>query len=169
MMKYFDDDNGYYRNHGEAVKKGNQIIYSAPESVLVPSLMKSLFKFMKDNENNIHPLILSSIFHYYFVYIHPFSDGNGRIARFWVSLILTNWNSKFEYIPIEEEIYLTETKNNNTIKATANTINGILYLFLVFSLVNKSFSLIARISSVVLSVNLLSDILFSFPYNILLQ
>ena len=101
MMKYFEDDNGYYRNHGEGVKKGNEVIYTAPQSLLVPSLMKSLFNFISENENEIHPLILSSIFHYYFVYIHPFSDGNGRMARFWVSLILTNWNSKFEYIPIE--------------------------------------------------------------------
>ena len=93
MMKYFEDDNGYYRNHGEGVKKGNEVIYTAPQSLLVPSLMKSLFNFITENENEIHPLILSSIFHYYFVYIHPFSDGNGRMARFWVSLILTNWNS----------------------------------------------------------------------------
>lgn len=104
MMKYFEDDNGYYRNHGEEVKKGNEVIYTAPQSILVPSLMKSLFNFITENEKEIHPLILSSIFHYYFVYIHPFSDGNGRMARFWVSLILTNWDSKFEYIPIEEEI-----------------------------------------------------------------
>lgn len=104
MMKYFEDDNGYYRNHGEGVKKGNEVIYTAPQSILVPSLMKSLFNFITENEKEIHPLILSSIFHYYFVYIHPFSDGNGRMARFWVSLILTNWDSKFEYIPIEEEI-----------------------------------------------------------------
>ena len=82
MMKYFDDDNGYYRNHGEGVKKGNEIIYTAPHSILVPSLMKSLFNFITENEKEIHPLILSSIFHYYFVYIHPFSDGNGRMARF---------------------------------------------------------------------------------------
>ena len=93
MMKYFDDDNGYYRNHGEGVKKGNEVIYTAPQSILVPSLMKNLFNFITENEKEIHPLILSSIFHYYFVYIHPFSDGNGRMARFWVSLILTNWNS----------------------------------------------------------------------------
>ena len=115
MMKYFDDDNGYYRNHGEGVKKGNEVIYSAPQSILVPCLMKNLFEFMIDNENKIHPLILSSIFHYYFVYIHPFSDGNGRMARFWVSLILTNWNSKFEYIPIEEEIYLNQQKYYDSI------------------------------------------------------
>ena len=66
MMKYFEDDNGYYRNHGEGVKKGNEVIYTAPQSLLVPSLMKSLFNFISENENEIHPLILSSIFHYYF-------------------------------------------------------------------------------------------------------
>ena len=46
MMKYFDDDNGYYRNHGEGVKRGDEIIYRAPDSIIVPSLMKSLFSFV---------------------------------------------------------------------------------------------------------------------------
>lgn len=132
MMKCFDDDNGYYRNHGEGVKRGNEIIYSAPQSILVPSLMKSLFDFMIDNENKIHPLILSSIFHYYFVYVHPFSDGNGRMARFWVSLILTNWNSKFEYIPIEEEIYLNQQKYYDAIAQCH--INGNVNVFVDFML-----------------------------------
>ena len=132
MMKYFDDDNGFYRNHGEGVKKGNEIIYTAPHSILVPSLMKSLFNFITENENKIHPLILSSIFHYYFVYIHPFSDGNGRMARFWVSLILTNWNSKFEYIPIEEEIYLNQTKYYDSIAQCH--INGNVNVFIDFML-----------------------------------
>ena len=113
LMKYFEDDDGYYRKHGEGVKKGDEVIYMAPNSLLVPSLMKNLFKFI--NEEQIHPLILSSIFHYYFVAIHPFSDGNGRIARFWVSLILTDWNDKFKYIPIEEEIYLNQEEYYNSI------------------------------------------------------
>ena len=132
MMKYFDDDNGYYRNHGEGVKKGNEVIYTAPQSILVPSLMKNLFNFITENEKEIHPLILSSIFHYYFVYIHPFSDGNGRMARFWVSLILTNWNSKFEYIPIEEEIYLNQTKYYDSIAQCH--INGNVNIFIDFML-----------------------------------
>ena len=80
MMKYFEDDNGGYRNHGEGIKKGDKIIYMAPESILVPSLMKSLFDYINESEMNI--LLLSSLFHYYFVAIHPFSDGNGRMARF---------------------------------------------------------------------------------------
>lgn len=132
MMKYFDDDNGFYRNHVEGVKKGNEIIYTAPHSILVPSLMKSLFRFMIDNENKIHPLVLSCIFHYYFVYVHPFSDGNGRMARFWVSLILTNWNSKFEYIPIEEEIYLNQQKYYDSIAQCH--VNGNANVFIDFML-----------------------------------
>ena len=132
MMKYFDDDNGYYRNHGEGVKSGDKVIYSAPQSILVPSLMKSLFRFMIDNENKIHPLVLSCIFHYYFVYVHPFSDGNGRMARFWVSLILTNWNSKFEYIPIEEEIYLNQQKYYDSIAQCH--VNGNANVFIDFML-----------------------------------
>ena len=132
LMKYFEDDNGYYRNHGEDIKKGNEVIYTAPQSVLVPSLMKSLFKFMNDNASNIHPLVLSSIFHYYFVYIHPFTDGNGRIARFWVSLILTSWDSKFAYIPIEEEIYLNQEEYYNSIAQCH--INGNANVFIDFML-----------------------------------
>lgn len=129
LMKYFEDD-GYYRKHGEGVKKGDEVIYMAPNSLLVPSLMKSLFKFI--NEEEIHPLILSSIFHYYFVAIHPFSDGNGRIVRFWVSLILTDWNDKFKYIPIEEEIYLNQEKYYNSIAQCH--INGNVNVFISFML-----------------------------------
>lgn len=144
MMKYFDDDNGYYRNHGEGVKRGNEVIYSAPESILVPSLMKSLFQFMIDNDNEIHPLILSCIFHYYFVYIHPFSDGNGRMARFWVSLILTKWNQKFEYIPIEEEIYLNQQKYYDSIAQCH--VNGNANVFIDFMLmcINSSLEKITQ-------------------------
>ena len=102
----------------------------ASNSLLVPSLMKSLFKFI--NEEKIHPLILSSIFHYYFVVIHPFSDGNGRIARFWLSLILTDWNDKFKYIPIEEEIYLNQEEYYNSIAQCH--INGNVNVFISFML-----------------------------------
>ena len=59
---------------------------------------------MKEAKNSVHPLILSCIFHYEFVFIHPFSDGNGRMARLWHTAILSQWKSVFEYIPIESQI-----------------------------------------------------------------
>lgn len=45
----------------------------------IPDLMDSLFAFEKDSK--IDPIIKSFIFHFYFVYVHPFCDGNGRTAR----------------------------------------------------------------------------------------
>ena len=56
---------------------------------------------MKKAQGIVHPLILSSVFHYEFVFIHPFSDGNGRMARLWHTAILSKWKPIFEYIPIE--------------------------------------------------------------------
>ena len=136
LMKYFDDDNGYYRNHGEGIKKDDKIIYMAPNSLLVPSLMKSLFEFI--NKENLHPIILASIFHYYFVYIHPFSDGNGRMARFWVSLILTDWDNKFKYIPIEEEIYLNQEKYYNSIAQCHINGNANDFIEFMLNIINSS-------------------------------
>lgn len=104
-MKYFDEDGGKYRKHGEGIKRANKIVFRAPESILVPGLMESLFKYINKNEKVIHPLVLSSLFHYYFVYIHPYTDGNGRTARFWFSLMLTDYNEVFTYLTIEETIY----------------------------------------------------------------
>jgi len=59
---------------------------------------------MKTAQETVHPLILSSVFHYEFVFIHPFSDGNGRMARLWHTAILSKWKPVFEYIPIESQV-----------------------------------------------------------------
>ena len=60
------------------------------------------------------------------------SDGNGRIARFCVSLILTNWNSNFKYIPIEEEMYINQEEYYNSIAKCR--VNGNANVFINFML-----------------------------------
>lgn len=136
MMKYFDDDNGSYRNHGEGIKKDDEIIYVAPNSLLVPSLMKSLFEYVKNSNDNL--LILAAVFHYYFVYIHPFTDGNGRMARFWVSLILISYNNNFEFIPIEEEIYFNQEKYYLSIEESHNNSNANSFIKFLLNAINIS-------------------------------
>ena len=99
------EDSGNFRNGGEGVfdENGN-CIFVCPPPEQVDILMHQLFNWMKTKKDEIHPLILSSIFHYEFVFIHPFKDGNGRTARLWQNVILSNWEPLFEYIPIESEI-----------------------------------------------------------------
>ena len=100
------DESGEFRKGNEGVfdENGN-CIHVCPPPEQVDELMKQLFDWMKSSKDEIHPLILSSIFHYEFVFIHPFSDGNGRTARLWQNVILSSWKELFEYLPIETQIY----------------------------------------------------------------
>lgn len=142
MMKYFDDDNGGYRNHGEAIKKEDTIVYVAPNSILVPNLMKSLFHYI--NNSNLNLILLSSIFHYYFVAIHPFTDGNGRMARFWMSLMLFNYDKNFEFIPIEEEIYLNQEKYYSSIEQCHINSNANEFIKFMLKTINTSLDKIIK-------------------------
>ena len=99
-----EKDAGKFRNHGEAVYDGNIQIFMAPPHKIVPTLMDNLFNWMIENKDKVNPLILSSVFHYEFVFIHPFHDGNGRTARIWQTAILSNWEKAFTYLPIESMI-----------------------------------------------------------------
>jgi len=104
MTQYLVPDSGEFRRGEEGVFSGEKCIFMAPPAKLVPQLMDVLFMWMKEAEQTVHPLILSSVFHYEFVFIHPFSDGNGRMARLWHTAILSKWKTVFQYIPIESRI-----------------------------------------------------------------
>ena len=86
---------------------------------MVNILMNQLFDWMKKAKDTVNPLILSCIFHYEFVFIHPFHDGNGRTARLWQTAILAHWEKAFTYLPIEsmikknQEEYYTVIQNCN--------------------------------------------------------
>ena len=104
MTKYLETEAGEFRTGDEGVFHNDKCIFVAPPGRLVQDLMKMLFQWMNSAQNSIHPLILSSIFHYEFVFIHPFTNGNGRMARLWHTAILTKWKPIFKYIPIESQI-----------------------------------------------------------------
>ena len=126
-----DSESGKYRNHAEGVKDGENIIFIAPPEDLVPKLMNDLFKWLKeDNETPI--LIKSCIFHYEFIFIHPFKDGNGRTARLWQNILLSKWNKIFEFLPIESQI---KKYQEDYYKAISNShVNGNSNAFIEFML-----------------------------------
>ncbi len=103
LTNLIQDDAGKYRNHAEGVFDGDKVIFIAPPADMVPNLMQNLFDWLKKDKET-HLLIKSCIFHYEFVFIHPFGDGNGRTARLWQNVLLSKWNPLFEYVPIESQI-----------------------------------------------------------------
>ncbi len=106
IMTYLTvQDSGVFRTHNEGVFSGDVCIFMAPPPALVPGQMEALFAWMQGARKTVHPLILSSVFHYEFVFIHPFTDGNGRMARLWQTALLSDWNPLFQYLPLESRIY----------------------------------------------------------------
>lgn len=80
---------------------GTKILYCPPEHVQAE--MDNLISIYNDAENkNIHPLICATWFHHAFTTIHPFQDGNGRIARLLASLILIK-HGLFPFTVLREE------------------------------------------------------------------
>lgn len=102
LMQELLKDNGHYRTANVGVGAQNGVTHVAPPHERVSDLMRDLFEWLEGCDE--HPLIKSSVFHYEFEFIHPFSDGNGRMGRFWQSLILYNYKEIFANIPIESMV-----------------------------------------------------------------
>lgn len=60
--------------------------YATPEET--PALMADLLAWYHQEQAQLHPVVLAATFHYRFVVIHPFDDGNGRMARLLMNLLL---------------------------------------------------------------------------------
>lgn len=68
-----------YRTEPVYVTGREAVVYTPPVAEHVPEMMESLVRFIQSSE--LHPVIKACVAHFYFVYIHPFGDGNGRTAR----------------------------------------------------------------------------------------
>lgn len=98
------NESGEFRKGNEGVFSGDKCIFVAPSPDMINGLMKDLLSWVKEYEGIVHPLIMAAVFHYEFVFIHPFADGNGRMARLWHTVILYRWRNVFEFIPLESQI-----------------------------------------------------------------
>lgn len=74
-------------NHVRTVT-GEIFYFATPEET--PARMEELMNWYRETESEgkIHPLAVAALFHYRFIRIHPFDDGNGRISRIMMNLIL---------------------------------------------------------------------------------
>ncbi len=108
MMKALVDHAGGFRAGGVGIYRGEQLIHMAPPAERVEHLVGDLFQWLA--KTDLHPLIASSILHYEIEFIHPFSDGNGRLGRLWQSLSLSRWHPELAYLPVESLVRDRQTE-----------------------------------------------------------
>lgn len=107
LMRGLIENAGHWRTGGSAIYQEDKIIHVAPPASQLSRLMVDLFNWLKTTD--AHPLIASAAFHYEFEFIHPFSDGNGRMGRLWQTLILSQWQPLLAYLPVETVIKHRQT------------------------------------------------------------
>lgn len=113
LLKYSQKDQwhkGDYKQHSNNVEARladgtTQLVFgTTPPGYETEDAMRNLIAwYTKDQE--IHSLIKAALFSYEFVSIHPFQDGNGRLSRLLINLLLLkhgyNW---IQYVSLEHEI-----------------------------------------------------------------
>lgn len=109
---------------GSEETKIEQATYVPPLAEKIPDLLKNLEDYIQNPPARIPPLVQCAVIHYQFEAIHPFADGNGRIGRLLIPLILAERNLLSQpllYLSMYIESHTTEyyrllldvSKNNN--------------------------------------------------------
>lgn len=88
---------GYFMIGDVGVFDGKgKVVHVGARPQFVPNLVKELFKWAENSKTS--DIVNSCVVHFELEIIHPFEDGNGRMGRMWQSLILSQWNSLFEWL-----------------------------------------------------------------------
>lgn len=85
LFSGFCEGAGSYRNC-QVYIEGRDIM--PPPAFEVQQLIRDLLGWLKNNPEELRPIELAAVFHHRFVEIHPFDDGNGRVGRLLLNLLL---------------------------------------------------------------------------------
>ena len=104
---------GNFYRHDTVFIISDRVEHSGANYQKLPKLMKSLIDFL-NAEDNINDLIKAAIIHFYIAYLHPYFDGNGRMARLvhlWY-LVQSGYQSAL-FIPFSSKIAKTKNEYYN--------------------------------------------------------
>lgn len=119
---YQQIDVARYRSGGMKVISGNfgreKIHFVAPSAERVPSEMEKFLAWLH-HENSLDLVLKAIIAHFWFVTIHPFDDGNGRIARAILDMFLAKSDgSKIRFYSLSNQIFKEHNRYNDILEKT---------------------------------------------------
>jgi Fic family protein len=127
------EDEGRFRTDEDdvsVVTSYGELLFTPPRSEEIPERIHALIAFANDIDDKpfIHPVIKAIMLHFWMAYIHPFTDGNGRMARslfYWYMLKHGYW--LFEYTSISKTILKKTTKYANAYLHSEHDDNDLTY------------------------------------------
>jgi len=114
---YRNDEKGPMQVVSGAIGK-EKIHYEAPSADILEAEMNKLFEYINKNDD-VDLLIKAGIIHLWFVILHPFDDGNGRIARALTDMILAKSdNLNFRFYSMSAQIRKERKSYYNILEKT---------------------------------------------------
>lgn len=161
LMKNLVENAGKFRTTNVGIVKGSKVEHLAPGGAMVKGLMNDLFNYLKNDKDLI--LIKSCVFHYEFEFIHPFTDGNGRMGRLWQTLILMQQYPVFEYLPVESLIKENQQEYYNKLSESDKAGQSTPFIEFMLSIILQSLEEVLQSQNVILSAK---DRIFLFKEKI---
>jgi len=123
-------DVAQYRSAGMKVVSGSfgreKIHFVAPEPDRIKQEMLNFLQWFNAKDDQLDPLLKAFIAHFWFVTIHPFDDGNGRMARAIMDMQLARSdNSKIRFYSMSNQLYKEHKHYNSIIEKTQKGDNDI--------------------------------------------
>lgn len=119
VANWRDDSNGPMQVISGAFGR-EKIHYKAPDAEIIPVEMKRFIKWFND-ENTIDSVLKAAIAHLWFVTIHPFEDGNGRIARALTDMLISRSDkSNNRYYSMSAQIRVQRKEYYDVLEITQN-------------------------------------------------
>jgi hypothetical protein len=91
-----------------------QSMHTPPNSVAVRDMMPALFDLLMAEEN---PAVRVVLGHFVFVYIHPYFDGNGRMGRFTMNLMMASGGYPWTIVPVDRRNEYMQTLEEASVNA----------------------------------------------------
>lgn len=136
LMTGIDKDAGNFRNLDEVNYKDNLTEYQYSSYIV-----KELLKWTE--ESDLHVLIKSCLFHYEFISMKPFKDGNERTAMFWHNILLFKWREIFGGISIESIVYNMRQEYKDAFNLSKNSNNATAFIeFMLFVIKTDLFNIV---------------------------
>ena len=149
IMKGLISSAGKLRTKNVGIVKGSQLTHLAPPSNMVKALLNDLFGYLKKDKDPI--LLKSCVFHYELEFIHPFSDGNGRMGRLWQTVLLKQYNPVFANLPVETIIKKRQVDYYNALSNADKEGNSTGFIEFMLSLIDEALEQVLSAQQPVLS------------------
>lgn len=143
LLRGLSPDAGRWRSGNVGVIRGERVAHVAPPPGRVPGLMEALFDFA-GQQGELHWLVRAAVFHYELEFIHPFSDGNGRMGRLWQQILLANHHPFFTLLSIETLIREHQQAYYDTLRACDRAGDSSAFVDLMLGLILRALEELAQ-------------------------